>query len=129
MSNYHLRDKNISHKAKGLLFYMLSLLDDWNYSLVGLISISKESKSALRSDLNKLKENGYLIIDKIYHDKTESERIEYVYNIYEFTKKKQDSENQHLEIQHFENNTQLNTNKQNDNKLLSNDVTTTFVKL
>ena len=110
MSNCHLRDKNLSHKARGLLSYMLSLPDDWDYSLAGLVSISKESKSALRSALNELKENGYLIIEKIYPDKSESGRIQYIYNIYEYPKKKQDTENQYLEFQYLENRTQLNTN-------------------
>lgn len=35
MSNYHLRDRNLSYKAKGLLSFMLSLPEDWDYSLVG----------------------------------------------------------------------------------------------
>ncbi len=42
MSNYHLRDKNLSYKAKGLLSFMLSLPDDWDYSINGLVAISKE---------------------------------------------------------------------------------------
>ncbi len=33
MSNYYLQDKKINLKAKGLLSYMLSLPDDWDYSL------------------------------------------------------------------------------------------------
>jgi len=110
MSNCHLRDKNLSHKARGLLSYMLSLPDDWDYSLAGLVSISKESKSALRSALNELKEYGYLFIEKKYPNKTESGRIEYIYNIYEIPKKKQDTENQYLENQYIENRPQLNTN-------------------
>ena len=42
MSNYHLRDKSLSYKAKGLLSFMLSTLEDWDYSLAGLCSISKK---------------------------------------------------------------------------------------
>ncbi len=42
MSNYHLRDKNLSYKAKGLLSFMLSLPEDWDYSMNGLAAISKE---------------------------------------------------------------------------------------
>ena len=122
MSNYHLRDRNISHKARGLLSFMLSLPDDWDYSLSGLVSISKESKSALRSALNELKEYGYLIIDKIYPNESKSGRIEYVYNIYELPKKKQDTENQYLEIQHLENHTQLNTNILKDKEDKSNEI-------
>lgn len=42
ISNYHLRDKNLSLKAKGLLSYMLSLPDNWDYSLEGLVKVNKE---------------------------------------------------------------------------------------
>ena len=44
MSNYHLRDKDLSYKAKGLLSFMLALPEDWDYSLAGLCYISKESR-------------------------------------------------------------------------------------
>lgn len=44
MSNYHLKDKDLSYKAKGLLSFMLSLPEDWNYSLAGLCFISKETR-------------------------------------------------------------------------------------
>jgi hypothetical protein len=43
MSNYHLRDKNLSLKAKGLLSQMLSLPEEWDYTLAGLAHINKES--------------------------------------------------------------------------------------
>lgn len=46
MSNYHLRDKNLSYKAKGLLSFMLSLPDNWDYSLNGLVAVSKEHGSS-----------------------------------------------------------------------------------
>ena len=55
MSNYHLRDKNLSYKAKGLLSFMLSLPDNWDYSLAGLCSISKESRDGIRSILKNYK--------------------------------------------------------------------------
>jgi len=64
MSNHHLRDKNLLLKAKGLLSYMLSLPDDWDYSLKGLVSICKENKDAIRASLNELKSNNYLIIER-----------------------------------------------------------------
>lgn len=35
MSNHHSRDKNLSYKAKGLLSFMLSLPEDWDYSMNG----------------------------------------------------------------------------------------------
>lgn len=62
MSNYHLRDKNLSYKAKGLLSFMLSLPEDWDYSMKGLVAVSKENIKAIRTILNELKEHGYIEI-------------------------------------------------------------------
>ena len=59
MSNYHLRDKNLSLKAKGLLSQMLSLPEEWDYTLAGLACINKESKDAIRSAVNELEQAGY----------------------------------------------------------------------
>lgn len=117
MSNHHLQNKNLSLKAKGLLSYMLSLPMDWDYSLVGLVANSKESKTSIRNTLNELKENHYLFVTKLYPNQTESKKIEYIYNIYEEPHlepgiQKQDTENQYLDFQYIENDTQLNTNKQ-----------------
>ena len=64
MSNYHLRDKRMSLKAKGLLSFMPSLPLDWDYSLDGLEKICKEGKDSIKSALNELKLYGYLIINK-----------------------------------------------------------------
>lgn len=80
MSNYHLRDKNLSLKAKGLLSFMLSLPDDWDYSLRGLVAICKESKDAIRSTLNELKHYNYLQIEP---SRDENGKFEYNYLIYE----------------------------------------------
>ena len=60
MSNYHLRDKNLSLKAKGLLSQMLSLPEEWDYTLTGLACINKESKDAIRSAVNELEQAGYI---------------------------------------------------------------------
>ena len=60
MSNYHLRDMNLSLKASGLLSLVLSLPADWKYSVSGLTAIVKEGKSAVMSALKELEENGYL---------------------------------------------------------------------
>lgn len=49
MSNHHLRNKNLTLKAKGLLSQMLSLPDDWDYTLKGLAAINKESVDAIRT--------------------------------------------------------------------------------
>ena len=47
MSNYHLRDNRLSMKAKGLMSVMLSLPPEWDYSLRGLASISRESVNSI----------------------------------------------------------------------------------
>lgn len=60
MSNHHLRDKNLSLKAKGLLSQMLSLPEDWDYTLAGLSHINRESKDAIRSAVNELEKAGYV---------------------------------------------------------------------
>ena len=49
MCNYHLRDQNLSLKAKGLLSMCLSLSDSWDYSINGLVVISKEGRDAILS--------------------------------------------------------------------------------
>lgn len=60
MSNHHLKDKRLSLKAKGLLSQMLSLPEDWDYTLSGLASINLESKDAIRSAVQELESAGYI---------------------------------------------------------------------
>ena len=60
MSNYHLRDKRLSLKAKGLLSQMLSLPEDWDYTLTGLCYINRESKDAIRTAIREREEAGYI---------------------------------------------------------------------
>lgn len=60
MSNYHLRDKNLSLKAKGLLSQMLSLPEDWDYTLAGLASLNAEGKDAIRAAVVELEKAGYV---------------------------------------------------------------------
>ncbi len=60
MSNYHLRDKSLSLKAKGLLSQILSLPEDWDYTLSGLCYINRENKDAICSAVNELERAGYI---------------------------------------------------------------------
>ncbi|MCD7745851.1 MAG: helix-turn-helix domain-containing protein [Lachnospiraceae bacterium] len=60
MSNYHLRDGDLSLKAKGLLSLFLSLPESWIYSINGLVAICKEGRSGIASGLKELEEKGYL---------------------------------------------------------------------
>lgn len=60
MSNHHLRNHALSLKAKGLLSQMLSLPDDWDYTLQGLAQINKESVDAIREAVRELERAGYI---------------------------------------------------------------------
>ena len=60
MSNHHLRNHTLSLKAKGLLSQMLSLPDDWDYTLQGLAQINKESIDAIREAVRELERAGYI---------------------------------------------------------------------
>lgn len=81
MSNYHLRDKSLSLKAKGLLSQMLSLPEDWDYTLKGLAKINKESIDAIRSAVCELEAAGYIMRRQTTDDKGRFSCNEYV--IYE----------------------------------------------
>ena len=60
MSNYHLRDQTLSLKAKGLLSLMLSLPEDWDYTLSGLARICQEGRDAIRGAISELERAGYV---------------------------------------------------------------------
>ena len=69
MGNIHLRDKNLSLKAVGLLSKMLSFNDSWQFSTRGLAAICKEGPDAILSTLKELEENGYLVRRRARDDK------------------------------------------------------------
>lgn len=120
MSNHHLRNKKLSLKAKGLLSIMLSLPQEWDYSIKGLCSICKENESAIKSALSELKQFGYLVVIKKYADETSSGRIEYLYDIYEepiLKEEIQPIENLGIEILYEENPGQLNKNNKIKNNI------------
>ena len=116
MANYHFRDKTLSWKAKGILSNMLSLSDDWDYSMAGLAALASDGTSATRSALKELEEHGYLIRRPI---RDYGRIVDWEYLIFENPEmSKQFRDNQQtekpvVENQQVENNTQLNTNKSN----------------
>ena len=81
MSNYHLRDTNLSLKAKGLLSVFLSLPDEWHYSISGLMKISKEGRDCLTAVIKELEKAGYLVRYQSRDETGKIVGIEYV--IYE----------------------------------------------
>lgn len=120
MSNFHFKEKEMSLKAKGLLSLMLSLPNNWNYSIAGLVSICKENETAIKSTLKELQKFGYLRVTKLMPNKDIGRaRIEYVYDIFEQPQEdeKQGVENLPLENLPIENHGQLNTKELNTKKL------------
>ena len=138
MSNHHLRNHTLSLKAKGLLSQMLSLPEDWDYTLQGLAQINKESIDAIREAVRELEHAGYI--------KRSRERDERgclrgtVYTIYEQphaeptpeepaqeepTQEKPTLEKPMLEKPTLENPTQLNTESTKKRKRQSTDLSIT----
>ena len=129
MSNHHLRNHALSLKAKGLLSQMLSLPEDWDYTLQGLAQINKESIDAIREAVRELERAGYI--------KRSRERDERgclrgtIYTIYEQphagptpeepTQEKPTLEKPMLDLPTLENPTQLNTESTKKRKRQSKD--------
>ena len=81
MSNHHLRNKELTLKAKGLLSQMLSLPEDWDYTLAGLSYINRESIDAIRTAVWELEKAGYITRRQGRDEKGKMTAIEYT--IYE----------------------------------------------
>ena len=81
MSNHHLRNKDLTLKAKGLLSQMLSLPEDWDYTLAGLSLINRESVDAIRTAVWELEKAGYITRRQGRDEKGKMTAIEYT--IYE----------------------------------------------
>ena len=121
MGKYHFKEKNMSLKAKGLLSEMLSLPDDWDYSIKGLEQINKEGKDTIISILKELEEFGYL--ERTQLRDTKGTFTGYEYNVYE----KPYTEKPNTEKPYTENQPQLN-NKELSIKELNNKEYKMFVK-
>ena len=123
MSNHHLRNHALSLKAKGLLSQMLSLPEDWNYTLQGLAQINKESIDAIREAVRELERAGYI--------KRSRERDERgclrgtVYTIYEQPHAGPTSEEPAQALPTLENPTQLITKDTKKRKRQSTDLSIT----
>lgn len=68
MANYHLRDDRLSLKSKGLLSLILSLPDDWQFTIPGLASFCRDGKDAVRSSLNELEAAGYIQREQLHSE-------------------------------------------------------------
>ena len=86
MSNYHLKDKNLSLKSKGLLSLILSLPEEWNYTTRGLASICKEGVDCIGASLRELENARYIERNRLRDERGRITDTEYV--IYEFPQEK-----------------------------------------
>ena len=115
MSNHHLRNKEMSLKAKGLLSLILSLPPEWNYSLSGLCAICKESQTAMRSALKELETNKYLIRKR---QKNSLGHFEYEYIVYEVPHTENEhTDNRQPQKEHTENRRQISKEKVSKDKI------------
>ena len=81
MSNHHLRNKDLTLKAKGLLSQMLSLPEDWDFTLAGLSYINREKIDAIREAIRELERAGYIVRSRERDEKGRLRGADYV--IYE----------------------------------------------
>ena len=77
MSNYHLRDMSLSLKAKGLLSLMLSLPENWDYTMKGLARICKDGIDSISGGIRELEAHGYLIRARVRNENGQLGSIEY----------------------------------------------------
>ena len=123
MSNHHLRNANLSLKAKGLLSMMLSLPEDWNYTTRGLAKICKEGVDAIGAALRELEAAGYIVRHKLRDRQGRISDTEYV--IYEQPQLRKpdtdspDTENPYMDKPDTEKSAELNIEKSNTEKSIT----------
>ena len=87
LSNHHLKNKELSLRSKGLLSVILSLPDNWDFTIKGLAAISKEGVDAIRSSIMELERAGYV---KRRHLKSSSGKFSKTeYTFYEVPRQKE----------------------------------------
>jgi len=95
MSNYHLSDKNLSLKAKGMLSLMFSLPDTWDYTLTGLVYICKDGIASIRTTVAELEAYGYFSHRRVRNEKGQLGDIEYT--IHEIPQKRKTNDDTPVE--------------------------------
>jgi hypothetical protein len=116
ISNTHFKEREMSLKAKGLLSMMLSLPDDWDYSIAGLVVLSKDGKDSVMNALGELEQFGYLKRTRTTNEKGQFSG--YDYDIYEKPYKEEPQEvKPYAEKPNTDNPPQLNTNISNTKEL------------
>lgn len=77
MANHHLRNTELSLKAKGLLSLMLSLPEEWDYTTKGLARICKDGVDSICAGVRELEEHGYVVRKRIRNPNGQLGAIEY----------------------------------------------------
>lgn len=121
------KDHSLSMKAIGLLCIMLSLPDNWHYSIAGLTAIVNDGETAVRSALKELQEAGYFRRETVKKD-GKIVRFDYVISEYKNCEKPL-VEIPQLENPHVENQAQVNTNRSNTKLSKTKEIYTEFEKL
>lgn len=118
IDNNIFKNKKLTLKAKGMICTMLSLPDDWNFSEMGLVELSNDSRTGIRNTLNELMEYGYLTRKQLKNKNGSFANMEYT--IYEepLYQKPTSAEPTSVKIH----------NKELNNKELNNKSITTTVK-
>ena len=121
MANFHLRDRNLSLKAKGVMSFMLSLPDTWDFSMEGLAICSKDGVDSVRSALKELEDSGYLVRSRARDEKGKVGKA--IYDLYEKPALEKPilenpiQEKPILDKPILEKQAQINTNELNTNEL------------
>ena len=135
MANHHLRDKTLSLKAKGLLSLMLSLPEDWDYTLRGLAAICRDGTESIGAAVKELEAGGYIERRQIRNEK--GHFVHWEYTILEKPKRQNpdtekpdtgnpDTEKPDTEKPYQENPAQLNT-KESSTEELNTDSLNTYL--
>ena len=82
MANHHLRNKALSLKAKGLLSLMLSLPEDWDYTVKGLAYICKDGIDSINGAIKELEATGYMHRQRVRNDRGQLTTVEYTIREY-----------------------------------------------
>ncbi len=125
VNNSYLRDKNLSLKTIGLMTIMLSLPENWDYTIEGLANLLKDGRTTIRTALQELEENKYLVRNRkrdALGKLTSTEYILYEKNTITPMLENPKLENLTLEKPTLENQTQLNTNIQSTKEINTNNI-------
>lgn len=120
MSNAHFKEKEMSLKAKGLLSLMLSLPDDWDYSIEGLVALSNDGSTSVRGALKELENFKYLVRTPV---RNKGKIVDWQYDIFEQPQEEKPLvEKPLVENPQVENHIQLNTKELNTKELRTEDI-------